>query len=193
MLPLGKAFDEKDLQGLCGINNGTKKKDPDKTGYKGLGFKAVFGKSNRVIIYSNGEYFRFDSSYKIKWNKEWKTNDQETWERENDRQFIYPWQINPVWTNNEDIPNLVIDFLNSKRKQIHVAYTILLNNVEEIHQAINQIKQQSYMFLFLRNISQMTFLTQSNDTISIARNSSHGLKKVYINKKNRFTMDYQTF
>jgi hypothetical protein len=183
LLPLGKAFDEKDLQGLCGINNGTKKKDPDKTGYKGLGFKAVFGKSNHVIIYSNGEYFRFDSSYKLKWNEEWKTKDQETWERENDRQFIYPWQINPVWTNNEDIPNLVINFLNSKRKQIHVAYTILLNNVEEIHQAINQIKQQSYMFLFLRNISHMTFLTQSNDTISIARNSSHGLKKVHINKK----------
>ncbi|CAF5062586.1 unnamed protein product, partial [Rotaria sp. Silwood1] len=90
---LGKSFDEKDLQGLCGVNNGTKKKDLDKTGYKGLGFKAVFGKSDKVMIYSHGEYFRFDSSYQIKWNKEWGTDDQQTWEKENDRQFIYPWQI----------------------------------------------------------------------------------------------------
>jgi hypothetical protein len=77
----------------------------------------------------------------------------------------------------------VINFFNSKQKQIRVGYTILLNNVEEIHLAINQLKQQPYMFLFLRNISQMTFLTESNDIISIARDLSHGLKKVYINKK----------
>ncbi|CAF1294879.1 unnamed protein product, partial [Rotaria sordida] len=40
-------FDEKDLHGICGVNHGTKKKDLNKTGYKGLGFKAVFGKSNK--------------------------------------------------------------------------------------------------------------------------------------------------
>ncbi|CAF4960034.1 unnamed protein product [Rotaria sp. Silwood1] len=180
---LGKSFDEKDLQGLCGVNNGTKKKDLDKTGYKGIGFKAVFGKSDYVIIYSNGEYFRFDSSYQIKWNKQWGTNDQQAWEKDNDRQFIYPWQINPIWTNDNEIPNRIRNFLNSKKKQIHVAYAILLNNVGEIHLAIDQLKQQPYMFLFLRNISRITFLTQLNDTISIARHFSHGLKQVYINKK----------
>ena len=46
----GQVFDEKDLQGL--------------------GFKAVFGKSEKVIIYSNGEYFRFDSSYRTPWNNQ---------------------------------------------------------------------------------------------------------------------------
>ncbi|CAF4341090.1 unnamed protein product, partial [Rotaria sordida] len=79
-----KVFDEKDLHGICGVNHGIKKKDLSKTGYKGLGFKAVFGKSNEVIIYSNEEYFRFDSFYKIKWNKQWGTDDQQTWEKEND-------------------------------------------------------------------------------------------------------------
>ncbi|CAF0977112.1 unnamed protein product [Adineta steineri] len=177
-----KRFDEKDLQGLCGINNGTKKKDLDKTGYKGLGFKAVFGKSDCVIIYSNGEYFRFDASYKIKWNKEWKTANQELWEKENDRQFIYPWQINPIWTTTQQIPKLILNFINSKQKQIHVAYAILLNNHGEIYSAIQQLKQQPYMFLFLRNISLLTFLTDPTDIISVARDVSHGLKKVYINK-----------
>ncbi|CAM4802546.1 unnamed protein product [Rotaria magnacalcarata] len=179
----GKAFDEKDLKGICGVNNGTKKKDLDKTGYKGLGFKAVFGKSDKVMIYSRGEYFRFDSFYQIKWNKEWGTDDQQTWEKENDRQFIYPWQINPVWTNENEIPSLIRIFLNRKKKQIHVAYVILLNNIGEINSAINQLKQQPDLFLFLRNISHITFLTESiNDTISIDRDLSHGLKKVFVNK-----------
>ncbi len=47
----------------------TKKKDLNKTGYKDLGFKAIFGKSDKVILYSAGKYFRFDSSYQILWNR----------------------------------------------------------------------------------------------------------------------------
>ena len=39
----GKVFDERDVNGLCHVNNGTKKADSTKTGYKGIGFKFVFG------------------------------------------------------------------------------------------------------------------------------------------------------
>jgi hypothetical protein len=169
------------LQGLCGVNNGTKKKDLDKTGYKGLGFKAVFGKSDYVIIYSDGEYFRFDSAYQIKWKNQWGTDDQQTWEQLNDRQFVYPWQINPIWTDENIVPSHIRTFINSK--QSHVATIISLNNVEEIYLAIDQLKQQPYMFLFLRNLSEMTFHTKSIDTISIARDSNDGLKEVYFNQK----------
>jgi hypothetical protein len=179
---IGKPFDEKDLQGLCGVNNGTKKKDLDKTGYKGLGFKAVFGKSDKVIIYSNGVYFRFDASFQIKWNTQWGTNDQQTWEQANDRQFIYPWQINPIWTNENEVPYLITSFLRFGQRKINVATIILLNNVNEIRLAIGQLKKQPYMFLFLRNISELVFIVQSTDTISIARDLNYGLKKVYINQ-----------
>ena len=133
------------------------------------------------MIYSSGEYFRFDSSYQIQWNKEWGTKDQQTWERENDRQFIYPWQINPIWTSENEISKLIKDFLHEKKQQIQVANIILLNNVEEIHSAIDQLKKQPYMFLFLRNISEMTFFTESTDTISIDRHLNNDLKKVYFN------------
>ncbi|CAF0810222.1 unnamed protein product [Adineta steineri] len=179
----GKPFDEKDLRGLCGINNGTKKKDLDKTGYKGLGFKAVFGKSNNVIIYSNGEYFRFNSSYRIKWNEQWGTENQEIWEKENDRQFIYPWQINPIWTNEDEIPTFIIDFFRSSKIPVHVANIILLNNAAEICQAIEQLKQQPHMFLFLRHISQMAFRTETSDIVSIECDANHGSKKIYYNQK----------
>ncbi len=35
----GKPFTTRDLQGICNVNNGTKKSDLTKTGYKGIGFK----------------------------------------------------------------------------------------------------------------------------------------------------------
>jgi hypothetical protein len=57
-----------------------------------------------------------------------------------------------------------------------------LNNVNEIRLAIGQLKKQPYMFLFLRNISELVFIVQSTDTISIARDLNYGLKKVYINQ-----------
>ena len=178
----GKKFDGKDLQGLCGVNNGTKKKDIDKTGYKGLGFKAVFGKSDQVIIYSNGEYFRFDSSFQIPWNKQWGTKDQATWEQLNDRQFIYPWQINPIWTNSVRIPHPIKQFLNKADQPIAVASIILCNQSEEIGLAIDQLKEQPSMFLFLRNVSQLRFnRSQSVDTISIDRGAIDGIKKIHFN------------
>ncbi|CAF2948832.1 unnamed protein product [Rotaria sp. Silwood2] len=49
----------------------------------------IIGHDDYAIIYSNDEFFRFDSSCPIKWNKQWGTDDQQAWERENDRQFIY--------------------------------------------------------------------------------------------------------
>ena len=179
----GQIFDEKDLQGLCGVNNGTKKKYLNKTGYKGLGFKAVFGKSEKVIIYSNGEYFRFDSSYKIPWNQQWGTPDQQTWEQQNDRSFIYPWQINPIWSESTEIPSTIRTFLQSRQTQIQVATIILVNNIEDIRQSIEQLKQQPYMFLFLRNIFQMNFIGQTLDTISITTDSQLSIKKIYHNQK----------
>jgi hypothetical protein len=180
---IGKPFDEKDLQGLCGVNNGTKKKDLDKTGYKGLGFKAVFGKSNEVMIYSNEEYFQFNASHKIEWKKEWGTHDQQKWEQENGRQFIHPWQINPLWIDQNKVPTPIKDFLDPKREQIHVANIIVLKNIEEISLAIDQLKQQPHMFLFLRNISQMTFTSNTTDVVQIDRKSINGLKKIYFNQE----------
>ncbi|CAF4183688.1 unnamed protein product [Rotaria sp. Silwood2] len=101
-------------------------------GHDGLGFKAVFGKSDYVIIYSNDEFFRFDSSCPIKWNKQWGTDDQQAWERENDRQFIYSWQINPIWTTANEIPNPIVDehgrvTRGSSIENIHVQDSILFS------------------------------------------------------------------
>ncbi|CAF3189498.1 unnamed protein product [Rotaria sp. Silwood2] len=158
----GQAFNEKDVEGLCGVNNETKEKDLDKTGYKGLGFKAVFGKSDYVIIYSNDEFFRFDSSCPIKWNKQWGTDDQQAWERENDRQFIYSWQINPIWTTANEIPSIIRSYLSSKIKQIHVANIILLKHVERSCIVIDQLKKTTIYVSFFTKYFSTNILYQSN-------------------------------
>jgi len=96
----GQAFDERDVQGLCNVNNGTKKTDASKTGYKGIGFKSVFGQSENVTVYTNNEYFRFDSSFPFVWR--WDDNKVD-WERNSEREFVLPWQIIPIYTGYKDV------------------------------------------------------------------------------------------
>lgn len=59
----GKPFDEKDVEGVCDVGNGTKSNDKRKIGYKGIGFKSVFMDSvYRVSIKSGDFCFMFDRS-----------------------------------------------------------------------------------------------------------------------------------
>ncbi|CAF3404513.1 unnamed protein product [Rotaria sp. Silwood1] len=92
----GKPFDEDDVRGLCRVGCGTKKHGREKTGYKGLGFKAVFGQSDYILVASKDEYSRFDSTAnEFQWDHKW-GKDQATWEAVNRQKFEYPWQICPI-------------------------------------------------------------------------------------------------
>ena len=95
----GKEFSSRDVKGLCSVNNGTKKSDTTKTGFKGIGFKSVFGQSNKVIICSNNEYFKFDATHNFGWKNTWEGSLNE-WQKENDRDFLYPWQIIPIYLSS---------------------------------------------------------------------------------------------
>ncbi|CAF4096263.1 unnamed protein product [Rotaria sordida] len=101
----GKLFDENDVRSLCAVNKSTKICNSQTAGYKGLGFKAIFGKSDFVLIVTNNGSFRFDAQYKFNWT--WSDVDQTTWEHDNKRKFIYPWQICPTWTENKQIPESI--------------------------------------------------------------------------------------
>ena len=85
----GKSFDEADIEGITNAGKGTKGSDVSKTGYKGIGFKSVFGKSNKVTILSDGYSFRFDRALiKQSFNG-----------------IKMPWQIIPIWTDTKDFHN----------------------------------------------------------------------------------------
>jgi hypothetical protein len=63
----GRAFNEKDVQSLCAVSRSTKVRQKKTAGYKGLGFKAVFGQSDYVLIMTNDQSFRFDKQYAFPW------------------------------------------------------------------------------------------------------------------------------
>ena len=149
----GKVFDEKDIRGICNINNGTKKSDLKKTGYKGIGFKSVFGQSNNVVIYTNGEFFRFDSFYNFEWK--WVDKTQKEWENENNRTFQYPWQIIPIYTENTEVRGEIRDFIS--KIGASVATILKINHIKETIDAIQNLSQNTNMFLFLKNITEINF------------------------------------
>ncbi|GAA5031650.1 hypothetical protein GCM10011506_20280 [Marivirga lumbricoides] len=157
----GKPFSSRDLQGICNVNHGTKKSDPTKTGYKGIGFKSVFGQSEHVIIFTNGEYFRFDSSYQFGWTWE---DSKEVWEKENDRDFQFPWQIIPIFTEVGEVLKPIDQYI--KAIDAKVATIIQLKNQQETREAIQVLSKNLNMFLFLRNISGIDFDIQT-PTVSI--------------------------
>ncbi|MGE6230914.1 sacsin N-terminal ATP-binding-like domain-containing protein [Paenibacillus chitinolyticus] len=148
----GKPFTSRDLQGICNVNNGTKKSDLTKTGYKGIGFKSVFGQSDKVTIFTKDEYFRFDSAYPFDWKWE---DSKIIWEKMNDREFQFPWQIIPIYTERKEIPEPIYQFL--KDKKASVATIIQMKNASETSQAAQSLSQNLNMFLFLKNISEISF------------------------------------
>lgn len=148
----GKPFTSRDLQGICNVNNGTKKSDLTKTGYKGIGFKSVFGQSDKVMIFTKDEYFRFDSSYSFEWKWE---ESKIIWEKKNDREFQFPWQIIPIYTERKEVSEPINQFLEDKKA--NVATIIQMKSVSETSQAAQSLSQNLNMFLFLKNISEINF------------------------------------
>jgi hypothetical protein len=53
----GRAFDEKDVRGICGIAEGTKAHDLTKIGKFGIGFKSVYAYTSSPEVHSGEEHF----------------------------------------------------------------------------------------------------------------------------------------
>ncbi len=160
----GQAFDERDVQGLCNINNGTKTIDTTKTGYKGIGFKSVFGQSEKVTVYTNNEYFRFDSSFPFVW--QWDENKAD-WERNSERKFVHPWQLIPIYTEYKDVLAPVHEYLQAVNAT--VATIIKLDNVTDTFLAVQELSKNVNMFLFLKSISEINFELNEDYRIEINR------------------------
>lgn len=163
----GKPFDKRDLRGICGVSDGTKKNLVEKTGYKGIGFKAVFGQSKKVTIYTQGEYFRFDGAYHFSWNSNWGDN-QKDWEDEHEREFLYPWQIIPIYTYSKEVDDRIHTFLEDGGWT--VATIVLLSKGKEgVKKAIEQLSSNVNMFLFLKNIEKLDFDLGTPNVVTLHR------------------------
>ncbi len=165
----GREFSPRDIRGICNVNNGTKKEDSSKTGYKGIGFKSVFGQSDKVTIFTDSEYFRFDASYPFDWI--W-SGTKDEWEAQSDREFVNPWQITPIYTKVREGILKPID-LYLRTIKANVATIIELNDKADTLLALKELSEDVNMYLFLKNISSIYFDIDKINHIEIDRSESN--------------------
>lgn len=153
----GKSFDEKDLRGLCGIGRGTKQNDASKTGYKGIGFKSVFGQRDGLVYVKTGDLlFKFDKNEAIEqgWNSKW--GSQKDWEQKNQLNFKAPWQLIPLLSDSVDNKKVEDALLNNNYT---VKTAIKVESPEKLIADINQLFQDARFILFLRKVSTIVLKT----------------------------------
>lgn len=130
----GKEFSEPDIKAVSSVGSSQKTKNYNQTGYKGIGFKSVFGKSDCVYINSNGFCFRFDKEYC-----------QKQYEHK------MPWQIIPIWTDNLDN-----ELTSSKSFGCYpVSTAIKYRNTQKLKQDLFRLFSDTQIMLFLRNVTKI--------------------------------------
>lgn len=185
----GKTFDEPDVIGISDVGNGTKKNATNKTGYKGIGFKSVFGQSNKVFIYSDSELFRFDETFEHSWPIEWEVTKDE-WEKLDGRQFQFPWPIIPIYSYPEEIKPEIWKFL--AESHYTVATIIELYRPEEIGRSISELVQKIEMYLFLKNIEEIIFENNTSTKINIQENNK-AETKISVNGESKIVYLKKTY
>lgn len=124
----GSHFRPSDVEKICdnAQSRGNKAREIDKTGYKGVGFKANFCISNKITVLSEHVCFRFD---------------QESF----DQPLDYPWPIMPIWTNKDA-------FLNSLDPHKVHFYLERIDPIK-VRREIEEIFLSPEVLLLLRHIN----------------------------------------
>ncbi len=189
----GKFFDREDVKAICDAAKSTKAKDPSKIGYKGIGFKSVFTDSFRVFIRSGSYSFKFDKKapiYSDFWKlyesyHQGKSNiDKELFDAEyrgKEKDFTnvdnIPWQIKPIWTNQIDYPNELVETPFSDNHQVAIALEIGENIIrqKDYNGMIRDLLKEPRFLLFLNN-------TRSFKYVSIDSNSNYNIENISLRK-----------
>ncbi|MFI3189606.1 hypothetical protein BCS42_05665 [Crenothrix sp. D3] len=119
----GKAFDERDVIGICGIGEGTKADDYTQIGKFGIGFKSVYNYSFFPQIHSENEHFEIS-------------------------RFVEPYAIEAT-TNKDTLIVLPFD-KPEKRPEWATKFRDNVNAddaVSEISEAINKLSIRTLLFL----------------------------------------------
>ncbi|MFN7788333.1 MAG: sacsin N-terminal ATP-binding-like domain-containing protein, partial [Pseudanabaena sp.] len=133
----GKEFEGRDIESLASVGKSQKTKNANQTGYKGIGFKSVFGKSNCVYINSGGYCFRFS---------------KEDWSNKSHKM---PWQIIPIWTAPQNLP---VELRSSKSfiNNYPVSTAIEYFDTKKLREDLLRLFQNTQIMLFLRNVISIT-------------------------------------
>jgi hypothetical protein len=149
----GAPFNSRDIRGLCSIGLGTKTNDATKTGYKGIGFKSVFGQPDGLVyVKSEHTLFKFDREHSREkgWNNKW--GNKQEWEEQYGVTFNCPWQMMPILIDSVDDSELA-NVLNDENSTVKTAIKIL--DCEQVFENINSFFGDAKFLLFLRRISRV--------------------------------------
>lgn len=127
----GKPFSNDDVSSLCDVGGSTKVADESRIGYKGIGFKSVYGQSSHVTIRSGKFHFKFNRDH---WHG-----------RE------VPWQILPIWCGDTP-PNLVTIDTNT-------VVSMILDEESAAAFYLESIVDNPEFILFLDGLSQLSVTT----------------------------------
>ncbi len=138
--------------------------DPNKIGYKGIGFKAIFTIAKSVVIFSKGYQFRFDSEYK-KW-------------KQCEKGQAYPWQIIPIWTEVSELPEPVRASMVDPSR---VNFLVKIAPKSNIESALEFIQSNTRILLFLRRVQKLTIsISEKNTSIIEAKRRMNGRCDIYL-------------
>lgn len=115
----GRLFNNADVQGICGLVEGTKKDDLTQIGKFGIGFKSVYAYTNTPKIYSGDEAFcieNYVSPHDI----------DGTDIRDNETLFVFPFD------HAEVFPKQAFVEIAKRLRDIGARTLLFLNHIEEI-------------------------------------------------------------
>ena len=166
----GSKFEVNNAVAICDVNEGDKRSEIEKIGFKGIGFKSIFKDCNLAYL-SSGDYsFRFDE---LKWKKEG---------------IKLFWQITPINTERSDYLNILepIEKVNlvirprEKRQLLSYKKTLLEHFKDE------------RILLFLRNVKKIDFIL-NDDSFEIANTAGKWKildeKKIIVSEEVRLEID----
>ena len=162
----GASFTERDIEGLCDVGNGNKMKDVKKIGYKGIGFKSVFMRSNHVVVESGGYCFKFDKSH---WDNYWDThwNQEDFGAKDDEKKYLMPWQIIPIET---------IAPIQINSDGYNVATYIKVGESSNLEKKISVLLSNSQFLLFLKSKNiRMSFIVEGITKRWIDKTENNGV------------------
>jgi hypothetical protein len=144
----GRVFSCDDVEKICNYAQRKykdKSADANKIGYKGIGFKTVFTASDTVYTLSGGYSFKFDKNY---YNE--------------DDANSKPWQIMPIWVEDEEL-----EFFKEFRNNFNVNIIIKAHDKKIINKEIQILIKKPEIILFLKNIREVTIVNEEDDQFTI--------------------------
>ncbi|MEZ4986726.1 MAG: hypothetical protein R2795_17095 [Saprospiraceae bacterium] len=133
----GRPFNKEDVNSIASIGDSTKRKDAEKTGYKGIGFKSVFTDAETVLINSGNFSFSFDKSSPL---YEGKNIDE------------IPWEIKPIWTEHYRYPKEVKECEDFFSFPVSIDLEVGETKIQNYRVQIQQLFSEPRFILFLRHI-----------------------------------------